>query len=71
MLADSGTSVRKRAINILWESCIRSPGFPYATEACKHIMMRAGDNEKSIQDLVSKVFHNLWFTPCVETGVDH
>ena len=28
---DSGTSVRKAAIRILWESCIRAPGFPRAT----------------------------------------
>lgn len=28
---DPGTSVRKSAIKILWESCIRAPGFPRAT----------------------------------------
>ncbi len=30
---DTGTSVRKAAIKILWESCIRVPGFPRATGA--------------------------------------
>jgi cohesin loading factor subunit SCC2 len=30
---DPGTSVRKAAIKILWESCIRAPGFPRATGA--------------------------------------
>ncbi len=26
-------------------------------DACKHVLMRAGDPEESIQDLVAKVFH--------------
>ena len=42
---DSGTSVRKAAIKILWESCIRAPGFPRATGErfgvleCVHVCM--------------------------------
>ena len=60
---DPGTSVRKRAVNIMWESCVKQPGFPKATQACVHILTRATDPEESIQKLVSKVFHNLWFSP--------
>lgn len=58
---DSGTSVRKRAVNIMWESCIRRPGFERATQACVHLLSRANDPEDSIQKLVTKVFHSLWF----------
>jgi hypothetical protein len=60
---DPGTSVRKRAVNIMWESCIKQPCFPRATQACVHILTRATDPEESIQKLVTKVFHNLWFSP--------
>ncbi|DBB01136.1 TPA: hypothetical protein ACH3X1_001027 [Trebouxia sp. C0004] len=60
---DPGTSVRKRAVNIMWESCVKQPGFPRATQACVHILTRAADPEESIQKLVTKVFHNLWFSP--------
>ena len=59
---DLGTSVRKRAINIMWESCIQCPGFQRATEACVHILGRISDSEESIQKLVSKIFHSLWFS---------
>lgn len=65
---DPGTSVRKRAVNIMWESCVKQPGFPKATQACVHILTRATDPEESIQKLVSKVFHNLWFSPPSSTG---
>lgn len=54
--------MRKSAIKILWECCIRAPGFPRATDACKHVLMRAGDSEESIQNTVARMFHELWFT---------
>ena len=62
-MRDPGTSVRKRAVNIMWESCVKQPGFPKATQACVHILTRATDPEESMQKLVSKVFYNLWFSP--------
>ena len=40
---------RQAAIRILWESCMRAPGFPRAVDACKAVLMRAGDPEESIQ----------------------
>lgn len=42
------------------------PGFPIkmalhafsvSADACKHVLMRSGDPEESIQDMVAKVFH--------------
>ena len=59
---DQGTSVRKRAINIMWESCIQQSGFERASDACVHILGRISDSEESIQKLVSKIFHSLWFS---------
>ena len=59
---DLGTSVRKRAINIMWESCIQQPGFQRASDACVHILGRISDSEESIQKLVIKIFHSLWFS---------
>ncbi len=53
--------VRKAAVRILWESCIRAPDFPRASEACVAVLHRVGDNEESILELVAKVFHGLWF----------
>ncbi len=53
--------VRKAAVRILWEACIRVPSFPKASEACVAVLHRVADSEESIQDLVGKVFHGLWF----------
>lgn len=61
--SDQSTSVRKAAVKILWESCISVPGFPHASEACVAVLRRVGDSEDSIQELVAKVFHGLWFAP--------
>jgi cohesin loading factor subunit SCC2 len=65
---DSGTSVRKVAIKLLWECCIKVSGFPKAAEAARHVLLRAADPEESIQDWVAKVFHSLWFTSKLEDG---
>lgn len=53
--------VRKAAVRILWEACIRVPSFPKASEACVAVLHRVADGEESIQDLVGRVFHGLWF----------
>lgn len=60
---DTGTSVRKRALTILWESCIRLPNFPRAMETCVAVLQRSADPEESVRDLVAKVFQSLWFSP--------
>ena len=65
---DASTSVRKSALKILWESCISVPGFSRASEACVHVLNRISDPEESIQDLVAKVFHALWFACKPEPG---
>ena len=48
-------------MRILWEACIRVPSFPKASEACVAVLHRVADGEESIQDLVGRVFHGLWF----------
>lgn len=53
--------VRKAAVRILWEACIQVAAFPKASEACVAVLHRVADSEESIQDLVGKVFHGLWF----------
>ena len=53
--------VRKAAVRILWEACIQVELFPKASEACVAVLHRVADSEESIQDLVGKVFHGLWF----------
>ncbi|KAK9795206.1 hypothetical protein WJX73_010305 [Symbiochloris irregularis] len=66
--ADPFPSVRRAAIKILWESCIAQPGFERANEACVAVLRRVGDSEDSIQDLVGKVFHSLWFADAGANG---
>ncbi len=60
--ADPGTSVRKRALRILLDSCARVPQFPRATEACVHVLLRVTDEEESIQGLVVRALHELWMS---------
>ena len=48
-------------MRILWDACIRVPDFPRAAEACVAVLHRVADSEESIQDLVGRVFHGLWF----------
>ena len=48
-------------MRILWEACIRVPDFSRAAEACVAVLHRVADSEESIQDLVGRVFHGLWF----------
>ena len=50
-------------MKILSEACIHSLGFPKAREACLAVLRRVRDPEESIQDLVTKIFHSLWFAP--------
>ena len=63
--------VRKAAVRILWEACIQVPNFPKASEACVAVLNRVIDSEESIQDLVGKVFHGLWFTSKREGELSH
>ena len=60
---DPGASVRKSAIKILKDAAITVPGFPRAVDACCALLPRASDTEESVQNLVAKVFHSLWFSP--------
>ena len=57
---DSGVSVRKRAVRILWDCCISAHQFPLETEACVAVLQRVNDAEHSIQELVGRMFHSIW-----------
>lgn len=56
--AASPISNQQRAERCLPASLHCPPG----TDACKHVLMRSGDPEESVQDAVAKVFHR-WVGP--------
>lgn len=58
----SSTSVRKAALKILHENCIRVPGSRYATDACVAVLHRVVDHEESMHDFVARVAHELWLS---------
>jgi hypothetical protein len=64
---DAGASVRKCAIKILRDSAIAVPGFPRAADAACAVLARAADSEESVQTMVAKLFHGLWFSRRLET----
>ena len=61
-LASNCNAVVQAAMKILWESCIQPAAFPRAQEACMAVLCRVNDKEESIQELVTKIFHGLWFS---------
>ncbi|GMH40118.1 hypothetical protein BSKO_08022 [Bryopsis sp. KO-2023] len=65
---DAGTSVRRRALKLLWECCVRPPDFPRLNDACVQILMLSGDKDEHIQNLVKKIFSELWFMDGQGTG---
>eukprot|EP00118_Oscarella_pearsei_P009017 m.49438 g.49438 ORF g.49438 m.49438 type:complete len:1557 (+) comp33985_c0_seq2:406-5076(+) len=58
---DSGISVRKRVVKILRDICVSHPSCPKIPEMCVSMVKRIND-EPSMKELVSKVFHQLWFS---------
>lgn len=52
---DTGTSVRKRAVRILKEICLRNPLHPKYTKLCIALMSRIND-EQGIKNLVLNAF---------------
>ena len=56
------------AVKILWESCIKPADFPRSVAACVAVLRRVQDKEASIQDVVTKTFHSLWFAPTHAAG---
>ena len=65
---DSGVSVRKRAVRILWDCCISAHQFPLETEACVAVLQRVNDAEHSIQELVGRMFHSIWIVSGTQDG---
>eukprot|EP00850_Spirogloea_muscicola_P009938 SM000057S18368 [mRNA] locus=s57:218809:228803:+ [translate_table: standard] len=69
-IMDTGVSVRKRVIKIIRDICLHQPNFPRKVEACRKLITRINDEEKSIQELVAKVFYDLWFSEPVVSAPD-
>lgn len=64
----SSTSVRKAALKILYDSCIRVAGSRHATEACVAVLQHVVDLEESMHEFVAKVAQELWFSSNCEEG---
>ncbi|KAL6770969.1 SCC2 [Auxenochlorella protothecoides x Auxenochlorella symbiontica] len=59
---DVGVSVRKVGIRALADCfLLPDPASPRAMETARHILLRAGDAEASVRDVVARTFHALWF----------
>eukprot|EP00850_Spirogloea_muscicola_P004012 SM000017S02752 [mRNA] locus=s17:65616:76186:- [translate_table: standard] len=69
-IMDTGVSVRKRVIKIIRDICLHQPNFPRKVEACRKLIKRINDEENSIQELVAKVFYDLWFSEPVVRAPD-
>ena len=63
-ISDVGVSVRKRVIHILHD-CIRtsSVDFKHGVEALRFLAFRILDDDAGIQELVVRIFRELWFSP--------
>ena len=44
-------------------------GFEHSPGACVALLQRADDAEESIRDMVSRVFHGLWFAPGAQVAL--
>ncbi|GIM15780.1 hypothetical protein Vretimale_18490 [Volvox reticuliferus] len=60
---DTGLTVRKRAVRLLWECCVRCPEFERRIEALLLIVSRVTDTEDTMRSLVNKICAEIWFLP--------
>ncbi|KAG2502251.1 hypothetical protein HYH03_000737 [Edaphochlamys debaryana] len=60
---DTGLTVRKRAIKLLWECCVRCPDFKHRSDALMRIVSRATDPEDTMRAAVTKICAEIWFLP--------
>ncbi|GLC46380.1 hypothetical protein PLESTF_001845900 [Pleodorina starrii] len=60
---DTGVNVRKRAIRLLWECCVRCPDFVHRTDALLRIVSHATATEDSLRSLVTKICAEIFFLP--------
>ncbi|KXZ45820.1 hypothetical protein GPECTOR_50g614 [Gonium pectorale] len=63
---DAGLTVRRRAIRLLWECCVRCPDFKHRSDALLRIVNRATDTEETMKSLVTKICAEIWFLPNIE-----
>ena len=59
---DTGKSVRKRCVKILYQLLCAQPTHPWATKILLKISTRM-DDEDTIRDMVLGTFRDLWFNP--------
>ncbi|GLI61512.1 hypothetical protein VaNZ11_003892 [Volvox africanus] len=60
---DAGLTVRKRAVRLLWECCVRCPEFERRIEAMLLIVSRVTDTEDTMRSLINKICAEVWFLP--------
>ncbi|GIL54451.1 hypothetical protein Vafri_9964 [Volvox africanus] len=60
---DAGLTVRKRAVRLLWECCVRCPEFERRIEAMLLIVSRVTDTEDTMRTLINKICAEVWFLP--------
>jgi cohesin loading factor subunit SCC2 len=62
-VSDVGVSVRKHVINILHDCLRAAPNFVYRIGALRCLAFRILDDDVGIQELVVRIFRDLWFSP--------
>jgi cohesin loading factor subunit SCC2 len=60
-MQDTGVSVRKRVIKIFKDICVNQPNFDKIIEIYSKMLRRIND-EEGIKQLVTSIFHQLWFS---------
>jgi hypothetical protein len=61
-LEDKGISVRKRAMKILGDVCLKFPHHRSYTVLCVRLLHRLRDEEETIQKQALKIFQTAWFS---------
>ena len=61
-ISDVGVSVRKRVIHILNDCIQNAPDFKHGVEALRFLAFRILDDDVGIQELIVRIFRELWFS---------
>lgn len=61
-ISDVGVSVRKRVIHILHDCIQNAPDFKHGVEALRFLAFRILDDDVGIQELIVRIFRELWFS---------
>jgi len=69
-LLDRGISVRRRAVRILGDLCLKDSTSVIVPQICSKLVGRISD-EESIKDLVLKLFQELWFCERTKSNTEN